>query len=710
MEKLKKLNDEKFSKNRLSGETSPYLLSHADNPVEWRPWNEDAFSEAKILQKPVFLSVGYSTCHWCHVMAEESFEDLNVAEILNADFIPIKVDREERPDIDAVYMKYCQAMTGQGGWPLNMILTPDKKPYFAATYLPKTGHNGMKGIIEILNEASYVWNNRKDDVISSSVKISDLLAAAPGKKTEISKKRDYEKGRLFKEAIYSMEASFDSINGGFGSAPKFPLVQNILFLLGYGHFYNRNSALEMAEKTLLAIRDGGIYDQIGFGVHRYSTDKEWKVPHFEKMLYDQALMAYACSECFLITKNPVYLSIAEEIAVYCIRVLLSDKGGFFSAEDADTSGIEGKYYLWTTGELKELLSQEEYNSALKFWNIKEDGNISDPFGHMPGKANVLYRSGRERPYSNSTISRDYEKVRNKIFETRELREKPLTDRKILCDSNGLMIAALAKLYFGGEDKKYLNLAESTLKFIIEEMTNEDFHLSHSWSAGFSSGHGFLQDYSYLIWGITELYEACLKPEYLEYACKIAVNMIDRFYSKRYSAFSGYSDEDESLPLEIIESYDSAVPSGNSSAVFALYRLYRLTGIDKFREYADKVWLNFSEEVISSPVSHGFFLSAIKLIKTDGPDIVITGDDKFTGKIMDIIRWTYPPDAEWTYASEFLGDNSGLSLDLNEKFSNYRQHENAVHVCYKKRCIKPARTPEEFSKILSEYQDEIHEKH
>ncbi|MFW9897596.1 MAG: thioredoxin domain-containing protein, partial [Candidatus Thorarchaeota archaeon] len=448
------INSEVDTKNHLSNEKSPYLIQHSNNPVDWYPWGEEAFNKAKREDKPIFLSIGYSTCHWCHVMAHESFENYEVADLMNEVFVSIKVDREERPDIDKIYMTVCQMMTGSGGWPLTIIMTPDKKPFFAGTYFPKTTRFGRIGLIDLSNRIKILWNNQRVEIMNSANQITFNLTnidqESPGEKlSEYSLKKAYD----------MLSKQYDEINGGFGNRPKFPTPHNLIFLLRYWKRTGEKKALDMVKGTLQAMRNGGIYDHIGFGFHRYSTDSSWLVPHFEKMLYDQALIAIAYIEAYQATKNPKYKQTAQEIFTYVIRDMRSLEGGFYSAEDADSEGEEGKFYVWSEQELENILETKELDLIKEIFNINKEGNYLDESTGKRTRKNILH------------IKRTYEKdilksVKSKIFAEREKRIHPHKDDKILTDWNGLMIVALAKGAVAFRDNKYLKVAKKSIDFIF----------------------------------------------------------------------------------------------------------------------------------------------------------------------------------------------------------------------------------------------------
>ena len=487
--------------NRLLNEKSPYLLQHAHNPVDWYPWSDDAFKKAKDDNKPIFLSIGYATCHWCHVMEKESFEDTEVARYLNATFICIKVDREERPDIDAVYMAACQMLTGSGGWPLTVFMDPDKKPFFAATYIPKENRFGRPGLIELCRSIRTMWTSEKGKLLNASGSISENLGKAfdfiPGEDLDDS---------ILDRAYLEFEQSFDTRFGGFGSAPKFPTPHQLLFLLRYHDRSENKNALEMVEKTLTGMRLGGIWDHVGYGFHRYSTDKTWLVPHFEKMLYDQALIAQAFLETYQITKNPFYADTAREIFTYVLRDMTSQAGAFFAAEDADSEGEEGKFYVWSIGEFREVLG-EDATPFERIYNLSSDGNFLDEASGQKTGTNILHLDksldawGNETGVDKGEIDKQWDKVRRKLFEQREKRVHPLKDDKVLTSWNGLMIAALALGARVLDAPDYAKAAERAARFILDNLRKKDGRLFHRYREEEIAIEAHADDYAYLIFVI-----------------------------------------------------------------------------------------------------------------------------------------------------------------------------------------------------------------
>ena len=558
-------------RNHLKDQTSPYLLQHADNPVNWYPWCNEAFACAKTQDKPIFLSIGYSTCHWCHVMAHESFEDTEIAEILNQYYISIKVDKEERPDIDSIYMSVCQAFTGSGGWPTTIFLTPQQKPFFAGTYFPKTARYGQIGLKELLLAVHEKWITDRSELLKSSEEVLSFLRRRNVGKEGLQGGGVTESnvnGQLINTAFTLYKHTFDEKYGGFGEAPKFPTPHNLLFLMKYFEKSGYESAMKMAEKTLLQMYRGGIFDHIGGGFSRYSTDRLFLVPHFEKMLYDNALLIIAYCKAYQITNNQIYCDVAEMTAGYILREMTSPEGGFYSAQDADSEGVEGKYYLFEPAEIIEILGEEAGKKFNQYFDITEKGNFE----------------GKNIP--NLLQSRDWNENLNAclsaVYEYRRNRYALHLDDKILTSWNGLMIAAMCHLYRVTGKDDYLNAAIKAQKFIQSKLC-EGNALYVSYRKDQRSGKGFLDDYANEVFALLALYEATLDNIYLDKAREFCDKCISDFYDEEQGGFFLYGRENEQLILRPKETYDGAVPSGNSMMAYNLVRLFLLTGEKRFGE-------------------------------------------------------------------------------------------------------------------------------
>jgi len=584
--------------NHLKNQTSPYLLQHADNPVEWYPWCQEAFLRAKREDKPVFLSIGYSTCHWCHVMAKESFEDEMVAKLLNRYFISIKVDKEERPDIDSVYMSVCQAFTGSGGWPATIFLTPDQKPFFAGTYFPKTSRNGYMGLMELLQTAWKKWQIDRAALVEAADAVIRSLkerekgtcpAEVPTSSIQMLAERQTDR------AMQIFRQTFDQENGGFGRPPKFPSPHNLLFLMRYYEKTGDKHALDMAEKTLLQMYRGGMFDHIGGGFSRYSTDRYFLVPHFEKMLYDNALLILAYEKAYELTKNTCYRRIAEWTAEYVLREMMSPEGGFYSAQDADSEGEEGKYYVFTPEEICRLLGEREGHAFCRFFDITEGGNFEGK--SIPN----LLKTKEEPAHFRDDIDR--------VYEYRRKRTHLHLDDKILTAWNGLMIAALANLYRVTKNDGYRNAAADAQTFIEKNMWI-DGRLAVSFREETAAGRGFLDDYANEIFALLALYQVTEQAGYLEQARRFCDQVLEEFYDKENGGFFMYGDANEQLILRPKETYDGAVFSGNSAMAYNLVRLYILTGEERYRDLADQQLRFMAAEAEPYPAGHTMYLAAL----------------------------------------------------------------------------------------------------
>jgi len=631
--------------NRLKSEKSPYLLQHADNPVEWYPWGEEAFEKARKEEKPIFLSIGYSTCHWCHVMEQESFEDSEVATLMNEVFISIKVDREERPDIDKMYMTVCQMMTGRGGWPLTIIMTPDKKPFFAATYIPKESRFGRIGMVDLIPRIKDVWTTQRNEVLNSANQISSSLEqTAKYLPAELLNKS------TLKTVYHQLAQRFDTQYGGFGGAPKFPTPHNLLFLLRYWKRSGDESVLKMVEKTLHAMRQGGIYDHIGFGFHRYSTDQKWLVPHFEKMLYDQAMIAMSYSEAYQATGKEEYEKTAREIFSYVLRDMTAQEGGFYSAEDADSEGEEGKFYLWTQDEITQILTKEESDVIIKIFNFEKDGNFSEEATRKKTGSNIthlkksLTDSASELKMLEQVLQKKLESARQKLFSVREKRIHPHKDDKILTDWNGLMIAALAKGAAVFSEPRYAEAAQKAAEFILKNMHNSDNRLLHRYRDKQAAIIANLDDYAFFIWGLIELYETTFEVNYLRTAIDLSRDMITHFWDDKNGGFYFTPNDGEDLLIRQKEIYDAAVPSGNSVAMLNLLRLGRITAQVDLEEKAAQIGRAFSNTVKQSPAAYTQLMVALDFAAGPSHEIVIVGESqrKDTKDVLKALRTQFIP--------------------------------------------------------------------
>lgn len=689
--------------NNLIDEKSPYLLQHADNPVDWYPWTPKAFEKASKEDKPIFLSIGYSTCHWCHVMAHECFEDPEVATLMNEVFISIKVDREERPDIDSVYMMVCQMMTGSGGWPLTIIMTPDKKPFFAATYIPKESRFGRIGMLELIPRIREVWTTRRNEVLGSADQITSTLKEnlqnEPGQELDES---------ILKSTYKRLAASFDKNNGGFSIAPKFPTPHNLQFLLRYWKRTSDKEALEMVEKTLRNMRMGGMYDHLGYGFHRYSTDSYWLVPHFEKMLYDQALLAMAYTDAFQATGLEEFNQTAREIFTYVLRDMTAPGGGFYSAEDADSEGEEGKFYLWTVDEIQQVLSKTEADFLISVFNVKEEGNFAEEAtGTITGK-NILHLKksinelAAEMDMSKQEFKNRIDDLRQKLFDHRKKRIHPHKDDKVLTDWNGLMIAALAKGARPLNEPKFTKAAKNSVDFILKNLRNTRGRLLHRFRDGQASILSQVDDYTFLIWGLLELYETTFEVRYLQTALKLNQDLIKHFWDEKSGGFYSTADDAEELLVRQKEIQDGAIPSGNSVAMLNLLRLARITANSDLEDKAAKIERAFSENIKQAPVAYTQLMVAMDFAFGPSYEVVIVGKPhrQDTKNMLQALRSHFIPNKV-----VILNPSNQDSSEI-ERIAEFTKYQKSVrgrataYVCFNHRCKSPTNDINEMLKFLN----------
>ncbi len=647
--------------NRLQHETSPYLLQHKDNPVDWYPWGQEAFQRAKAEDKPIFLSIGYSTCHWCHVLAHESFEDPEIAALLNRYFISIKVDKEERPDIDSVYMAVCQAFTGSGGWPTSIFMTAEQKPFFAGTYFPKTSRGGMVGMRELLLEIHEAWQHDRRALLQQSETILAHLhgTAAIPQDADIA---------LVQQAVESYQRIYDPKYGGFGRAPKFPTPHNLMFLLSY---YERNrdeACLRMAEHTLLQMYRGGLFDHIGFGFCRYSTDKKFLVPHFEKMLYDNALLILAYCKAYAVTGTALYLQIAEKTAEYILREMTSEEGGFYSAQDADSEGEEGKYYLFSPQEICSVLGQEAGHAFARHFDIRDGGNFE----------------GRSIPnlLKSDVTDTSFDALLPALRAYRKERYALHLDDKILTAWNSLMIAALCRLYLVSKNENYLMAAKRANAFIQTHLSEDDA-LFVSFREKKRGVTGFLEDYAGYIFAQLALYRATLDSEYVERAGRLCHKVIADF-GDNAGGFYLYGHSSEELILRPKETYDGAIPSGNSLMAYNLVWLSLLTSKEDFRHAAERQLDFMAAEAAQYPTSYGMFLTALLEHQTPPPKITVVLDGQTE---RDTLPLALP-----LQAAVILMPQPTAEYPLKDGKTTY-------YVCKGHRCLPPTNTlhePDEAS--------------
>jgi uncharacterized protein len=643
--------------NHLIGEKSPYLIQHAHNPVDWYPWGKAAFDKAKLEDKPILLSVGYSTCHWCHVMAHESFEDKGISKIINDHFIAIKVDREERPDIDHIYMMATTAMTGQGGWPLTVFLTQQGEAFYGGTYFPPYAKWGSIGFADLLESIAKAWKSDRESILSSSRSITEALR----RHTPAASPSEIMDATFLDRAFRQMRGQFDSANGGFGSAPKFPMGHNLSFLLRYYKRCASQEALSMVEKTLSAMARGGIWDHLGGGFHRYSTDQNWHVPHFEKMLYDQALLSRVYLEAYQVTSVEDYEQIAREILDYVLNGMTDKEGGFYSAEDADSQEVdqgltsssgghlkEGAFYVFSHSEIEEALGNEVAAVFNYCFGVLPQGNVAiDPHGEFKGK-NILFlahsveEAAVKFPKQKNGIQDILKKARIKLLGIRTQRPHPHKDNKVLCDWNGLMIASFAFASRVLEEPKYSKIAAKAADFILTHMMVKG-RLLHRWREGTGGIQATLEDYAFFIYGLLELYEATFQDKYLDAAQVLADGMIELFADQAGGFYMTASDA-ESLIIRPKEVYDGALPSGNSVAALILLRLYALTKKDAYHFQVEALFGYFASSVAQTPYAYSFLLSALDWHLQGPLEITFQGalDDSTVAKMIKVLYKHFIP--------------------------------------------------------------------
>ncbi len=611
--------------NRLIHEQSPYLLQHARNPVDWYPWGDEAFDRARREDRPVFLSVGYATCHWCHVMEHESFEDPLVAAVLDDAFVCVKVDREERPDVDHTYMTAVQLMTGSGGWPMTVVLTPDGEPFFAGTYFPKEGGYGRPGLLQVAAALSRAWREDRETVLGSAARATEALQrvgeGVPGPPLDRA---------ALDDARSRLAAGYDREHGGFGTAPKFPSPHQLLLLLRHHHRTGDAGTLRMVTHTLRRMRDGGMYDHVGYGFHRYSTDREWVLPHFEKMLYDQAMLSLAYLEAYQVTGDEALAATAREVFTYVLRDLTGPEGGFHSAEDADSEGEEGRFYVWTLDELRAVLPEADAALFAAVHGFTAAGNFVDQASGQRTGANVVHRSrpldelAREHDLAPGELRRRLEEIRAVLFDVRQQRPRPLLDDKVLTDWNGLMIAALAR---GGQvldEPSYTAAARRAADFCLAELRDADGRLLKRYRAGVAGLPAHLDDHAFLVWGLLELYQASFEARYLGEAVAVADEMLARFWDEDGGGLFLTAADEAPLLVRSKEFHDAAIPAGNSVAAMDLLWLARLTGDPTYERRAEALIEATAGAVRRSPEGFAFLLCAADFALGPSHEVVVAG--------------------------------------------------------------------------------------
>jgi len=671
--------------NRLAREKSPYLLQHAHNPVDWFAWNEEAFAKARAENKPIFLSIGYSTCHWCHVMERESFENEEFAKFLNAHFVSIKVDREERPDVDKIYMTFVQSTTGSGGWPLNVFLTPDLKPFFGGTYFPPDNRHGRPSFLHLLQQIQNVWETKRDDVVESANDIHlRLEAAITGEASggmTLTAEAIRHAGMLFKEA-------YDPRHGGFGGAPKFPQPSIPSLMLSYAKRFGDADATRMVLHTCEHMASVGIHDHLGGGFARYSVDAEWLVPHFEKMLYDNAQLVQLYLDAYLVSQSETFAATARDILDYVLRDMTHPEGGFYSAEDADSEGHEGKFYCWTKDELAKLLAPEEFNVAARYFGITAQGNFVDHSHPQPlAGQNVLSIVDPDIPAADLPL---LESAKKKMSEVRNKRIRPHRDDKVLASWNGLMLGAFARAFAVLGDKNYGAAAEKNLKFIREKLWDEKSKtLFHRWRDGERDNVQLLEGYAFLLDGVIHLYEATLEPAYLDFAIELAEAMVKKFYDTENGGFWQSVADASGLILRVKDDYDGAEPSGNSVATLALLKLAAITDRSDFKQPAEATLHLNANRLQKFAQGVPFMLGALDFWLEEPRRAVVAGDTN-RQPLIHAVHSVYQP-------NKVVLGNAGPV----EAFARTLPAKNGtlVYICTGTECKEPTSDPQKIREAL-----------
>jgi len=672
--------------NHLASETSPYLLQHVNNPVDWYGWNDESLKKAKDENKPIFLSIGYSACHWCHVMAHESFENVDVAEFMNENFVNIKVDREERPDIDDIYQKVCQIATGQGGWPLSIFLTPDQKPFYAGTYFPVLDSYGRPGFGSICRQLSQAWKEKPKDIESSAEKFLGALNKAEA--IQIPSKLERT---ILDEAAMNLFQLGDATYGGFGSAPKFPNAANVSFLFRYAKLTGLTKFNEFALKTLKKMANGGIFDQIGGGFSRYSTDAKWLVPHFEKMLYDNALIPVNYAEAYQITKDPFYLDVLKKTLDFVLREMTSPENGFYSAYDADSEGVEGKYYVWKKSEIKEILGNDADLFCL-YYDVTDGGNWegNNILCNNLNISTVAFNFG----ISEIEVKKIISSCSEKLLKVRSTRVPPGLDDKVLVSWNSLMITAFAKGYRVTGDIRYLNAAKDCISFIENNLIIDE-KLLRTYKNGIAKIDGYLEDYSYFINALLDVFEIEPDEKYLKLSMKLGHHLVNHFWDSENNSFFMTSDDHEKLIIRPKSNYDLSLPSGNSVSAFVMLRLYHLSQEQSFLEITTKIMESQAQMAAENPFGFGYLLNTITMFIQKPTEITIINSEN--SEICKSLNLDYLPN------SILITIKNSSQLDTLSKYPFFAgksfEEKTSVFVCKDFTCSLPLHTIDEINSNL-----------
>ncbi len=699
-----------MNNNRLSIEKSPYLQQHASNPVDWFPWGDEAFAKAKAEKKPIILSIGYSTCHWCHVMERESFENESTASIMNEYFVNIKVDREERPDVDKVYMSAVQAMAGQGGWPLSVFLTPDLKPFYGGTYFPPEDGHGRPGFPSLLRRINDVWQREREDVIHSGDELTKQLQH----RSFIDSRNTVIDETILTRTYHQLAAGYDPKFSGFGSGMKFPRPVIFNFLFRYYHRTKNQDALKMSLTTLMAMASGGMYDHLGGGFHRYSVDAQWRTPHFEKMLYDQAQLINSYLDAYQITHDEFFATIARETLEYVVRNMTSTQGGFYSAEDADSAdpdhrdGMkEGAFYVWEKSEIDNVLTPDEATVFCHYYSVVETGNVlSDPHQEFVGK-NILFNPFTiEQTAEQLTLNVDAAKqllasARKKMFERREHRARPLRDDKILASWNGLMIGAFARASRILNNNRYAVAASNAASFLLSKMYDaEKKILRRRYRDGEVKNDAHLDDYSFLISGLTDLYQATFDLRWLIWAEELMGVTITLFWDSAEGGFYDTSGKDPSILVRTKEAYDGAEPTGNSVAAMNLLQLYRYTNDNSLKDYGEKTLRHFCALLEQSPQIMPHLMAAVEYYSSPPEHLVIAADSEEDGhKLIVESALKYHPHMNIIVINNGSADYFFPKLPFMKEMGK-KEGKPTSYVCKNFACMLPTNDPAELCRQLS----------
>ena len=672
--------------NLLSEETSPYLLQHKDNPVEWYAWNDEALKKAKDENKPIFLSVGYSSCHWCHVMAHESFENDDVAKIMNENFVNIKVDREERPDLDDIYQKVCQMSTGQGGWPLSVFLTPDQKPFYVGTYFPVLDSYGRPGFGSLCRQLAQAWKEKPKDVGSSAEQFMSNLS----KLERVSEGGKIEKSILDEAAVNLLQVA-DTNFGGFGQAPKFPNAANLSFMFRYSKLSGIKKFQDFALLTLKKMAKGGIFDQIGGGFHRYSTDARWLVPHFEKMLYDNALLPPVYAEAYQITKDPFFLDVVTKTLDYVLREMTSSSGLFYSAQDADTNGEEGQTYVWKKHEIESIIGDDSEIYSI-FYDVTDGGNFEGNtiLANNINISSLAFKFSKTEDEVRELLKRSSEK----LLDVRNKRDQPGTDDKIITSWNSMMITAFAKGYRISGNEKYRNAAVNAAKYFSEQFSKHGF-IHRTFKNDVPKLNGYSDDYAYLSNSLVDVFEITSNVYFLEIAQKIANYMIEHFWNEDEKSFFFTADNHESLIVRPKNYYDLSVPSGNSVASNALLKLYHLTHDEKLLKISEKILESNGTSAAENPFAFGYLLNVMNLYLNSPTEITIVNTEN-----SEIVNSLY---------KKFIPEGIIIPIDDNDKMTSLLKYpffegkefsdKTSVMICKNFSCSLPMSELEQIEENL-----------